>query len=78
MSNTAIDWLIFGSGFSGVSTHRFFDFGCVLTNSEPPPWPFSTCTTFQACCRCLAGSVPISEIFSLPSALVTQTGPNFG
>ena len=51
MSNTATDWLIFGSGLSGVSTHRFFDFGCVLMNSEPPPWPFSVCTTFHAYCR---------------------------
>jgi hypothetical protein len=42
MSNTATDWLSFGSGFSGVSTQRFFDFGWVFTNSEPPPWPFST------------------------------------
>ena len=41
MSNTAADWLSFGSGFSGVSTQRFFDFGWVFTNSEPPPWPFS-------------------------------------
>ena len=76
MSNTATDWLIFASGFSGVSTHRFFDFGWVFTNSEPPPWPFSTRTTFQACCGCFSGSVPISVILSLPSALVAQTGPN--
>src|SRR5512137_2831752 len=32
MSNTAIDLESFGSGFSGVSTQRFFDFGCVLMN----------------------------------------------
>ena len=30
---------IFGSGLSGVSTHRFFDFGWVLMNRLPPPWP---------------------------------------
>ncbi len=27
---------------------------------------------------CFSGSVPISVTFSLPSALVTHTGPNFG
>ncbi len=61
-----------------MSTQRCFDFGCVFTNSEPPPWPFSTRTTFQALSLCFTGSVPISVIFSLPSALVTHTGPNFG
>src|SRR5512134_1896301 len=39
MSYTAIDWLTFGSGCSGVSTQRFFDFGWVLMNRLPPPWP---------------------------------------
>src|SRR5690606_36051947 len=32
MSNTATDWAIFGSAFSGVSTHRLLDFGWVLMN----------------------------------------------
>ena len=61
-----------------VSTHRFFDFGCVFTNSEPPPGPFISRTTFQAFSLCFSGSVPITLTFSLPSALVTHTGPNFG
>jgi len=58
-----------------VSTYRCFDFGCDFTNSEPPPWPLSTRTTFQALSLCFSGSVPISVTFSLPSALVTHTGP---
>jgi hypothetical protein len=45
MSNTAIDWLTLASGFSGVSTQRFFDFGWVLMNSEPPPCALMVCTT---------------------------------
>src|SRR3990172_938939 len=45
MSYTATDWLIFASGFSGVSTQRFLDLGWVLMKSDPPPWPFSVCTT---------------------------------
>src|SRR5690606_41113993 len=44
MSNTAIDWWTFGSGFSGVLTHRLFDFGCVLMNGLLPPCAFSVCT----------------------------------
>ena len=28
-------------------------------NSEPPPWPSSSCTTFQAWSGCPSGSVPI-------------------
>ena len=78
MSNTAIDWLAFGSGLSGVSTHRLRDFGWVLMNSEPPPWPLMTSQTFQACFGCLAGSVPIKVILSLPSAEVPHTGPQVG
>ena len=30
--------------------------------SEPPPWPSSVCTTFQACSGCFSGSVPMREI----------------
>ena len=47
MSNTATLCAIFSFGLSGVSTYRCFDFGCVFTNSEPPPWPLSTRTAFQ-------------------------------
>ena len=47
-------------------------------NSEPPPWPFTVCTTFQACCLFFSGSVPMNEIVSSPRWLVAQTGPNFG
>ena len=39
MSNTATLWLIFSVGFGRVSTHKLLDFGWVLINSEPPPWP---------------------------------------
>src|SRR5574340_954312 len=78
MSNTATDWLSLGSGLSGVSTHRFFDFGFVLMNNEPPPCPFSVRTTFHAFCLCLAGSVPITAIPSSPRSLVAHTGPNLG
>ena len=46
--------------------------------SEPPPWPSSSCTTFQALSGCFSGSVPISAIVSSPRWLVAQTGPNFG
>jgi hypothetical protein len=78
MSYTAIDWLMASSGFSVVSTQRFFDFGWVLMNSEPPPWPLSVCTTFQACCLWPLGSVPIRLTVSSPRWPVAQTGPNFG
>src|SRR5512140_873691 len=78
MSYTATDWLIFGSGLSAVSTHRFFDFGCVLMNSEPPPCPFSVRTTFHALSLCFFGSVPITEIVSSPRWPVDHTGPYFG
>ena len=37
LEETAMLCDIPASGLSGVSTHRFFDFGCDLTNSEPPP-----------------------------------------
>src|SRR3989344_936738 len=49
-SYTVTDSATSVSGLSGASTHRFFDFGWVLTNSEPPPWFLSSATTFQACC----------------------------
>ena len=47
MSYTATDWLIFGSGFSGVSMYRCCDFGCVLMNRLPPPWPSIVSQTFR-------------------------------
>src|SRR5581483_10269969 len=78
MSNTATDWLILASGLSGVSMYKCFDCGCVLMKSEPPPWPFSTCTGFQAYCGCPLGSVPIKVISSAPKWLVAHTGPYFG
>src|SRR3989344_1599140 len=50
MSYTVTDSATSASGLSGASAHRFLDFGWVLTNSEPPPWFFSSATTFQAYC----------------------------
>src|SRR4030066_111934 len=35
MSSTPTDWLILASLLSGASTHRFFDFGWLLMNSDP-------------------------------------------
>src|SRR5690606_8520526 len=75
MSDTATDWLIAGFGLSSVSTYRLLDSGWVLMNSEPPPCPFSTRTTFQALSGWPSGSVPISETVSSPRWLVAQTGP---
>jgi len=49
-----------------------------LTNSDPEPWFFSSATTFQAYCLCLAGSVPIREITSAPRWEVAHTGPYLG
>src|SRR5690606_6059718 len=66
MSNTATDCAILASGFSGVSTHRLLDFGCVLMNRLPPPCAFSERTTFHAFFGFFAGSVPISAIESSP------------
>ena len=68
MSNTATDWLILGSGLSGVSTHRFLDFGWVLMNSDPPPCPLSDLDDLPGVLLVLlvAGSVPISETLSSP------------
>jgi hypothetical protein len=69
MSNTATDWLIFGSGFSGVSTYRCFDFGWVFTNSEPPPWPFSTSHDLPGMLLVVFRVGADQRDLSLPSAL---------
>src|SRR5512139_3669995 len=74
----AIDWLMLASGLSVVSTQRFFDFGWVLMNSEPPPWPLRERTTFQALALWFLGSVPMSAMLSSPRWPVAHTGPNFG
>src|SRR5690606_6892920 len=78
MLNTVTDWLIAASGWKVVSRYRLRDFGWVLMNSEPPPWPLRVSTTFQACCGFFSGSVPISEMVSSPRWLVAHTGPYFG
>src|SRR5574343_37255 len=77
-SYTATDCDSLGSGFSGVSTYRWVDLGWLLMKSEPPPWPLTVSTTFQACFGWPLGSVPIIEIVSSPRWLVAQTGPNCG
>src|SRR5574340_1407030 len=74
----ATDWLMAVSGLSVVSTHRFFDFGWVLMNSEPPPCPLRERTTFHALALWFLGSVPISAMLSSPRWPVAHTGPYFG
>ena len=79
MSKTATVWLIEASGFSGASTHRFFDVRMRLDEQRTAALTLQDCRLPSTHAQHdPTGSVAIIVMLASPSALVTQTGPYFG